>query len=178
MSEQPAPYNAGGDPPRLLRETNVLAIALYLLGQLSEGQLARKLGVDRLECRERVAGFLNTAIENASVPLERIKTLETRLSTANARLAALELEREDWHRQVTNEQAAVHELRNKTQEYLSEADELRQDLAAERQHVIRLAGVAEYARRLAGLIEIADGQVSTIELDRLAAEAMGMEGSR
>jgi hypothetical protein len=152
MSEQPVPYLAGPDAPSPLVVTNALAIARYLLGDITEGRLCRQLGLDRLEARERVAEFLNLAIANASVPIERTGQLEERLARANADVERLELEVED----------------------------LRHDLRAERGHVVELLRVAEYARRLTNDLNLEIGEageadyLSAARLHQMASEAMAV----
>ncbi|GIK36612.1 MAG: hypothetical protein BroJett011_04450 [Chloroflexota bacterium] len=92
------------------KPTNVLAIALYLQAQITEGRLAQKLGCDRLEARQRVADFLNTAIANASVPIERIQTLEQRLATAHAQVARLQLEIAELQQDLAAERHRLADL--------------------------------------------------------------------
>jgi hypothetical protein len=153
MSEQSVPYVTSGAAPNPIIAIHALAIARYLLGDISEGQLARKLNLDRLEARTRVAEFLNMAV-NANVPIQRIDTLETRLATTLSQLDRLTLENTD----------------------------LRRDLAAERAHVIELAHVARYARELTQGITLQIGNpeendsLSAAELYALATAALGEKG--
>lgn len=106
MTTAPAPTC----PPADWKVVGLLAIARYLVGQISEGLLSKKLGLDRLETRACVQAFLDTAIANAPVPIERINTLEQRYSTLSAQLAARDGEN--------------HTLRNDLQAALLKINEL------------------------------------------------------
>jgi hypothetical protein len=196
MTEQNTPYTVADETSAApVKITNVLAIALYLLGQITEGMLARKLGVDRLEARLKVAEFLDTAIDNASVPIARITTLEARVATLTAQAAGTQLELADAIERLAGRDADNHDLRNQMTARMLEIGELKdevgrygQDLAAERRHVIALTAVAEYAHRFTAEIiahvgDPAQGGLSTGELHfeslstlhRLASEALGRE---
>jgi hypothetical protein len=96
----------------------ILIIARYLRGELTEGQLARKLGTDRLDARRQLSAFLDWAIGEASVPIERISGLEQRAATLSARVARLELER-------TELENALYVQRQETQRQVLRAEALR-----------------------------------------------------
>lgn len=51
-------------------EKEICEIALFLAGKRSEGQLARALGVDRLEARTRVQARVQSFLNDAQVPIE------------------------------------------------------------------------------------------------------------
>lgn len=91
-TRNPKPQPSTPDPqPPAPEPTSLLAIARYLQGQLTEGHLARKLGLDGPETRTRVAEFLNVAIANAGVPA----LLEQQVV---ARTEHLEGRRDLWYR--------------------------------------------------------------------------------
>lgn len=124
-------------PPRKI--TNVLAVALFLLGDLTETQLAKKLGQTLPETRQAVADFLNTAIEKAPVPVARIVNLETRLACTLGQVTRLQVDRNDYLNHITDLVAENHDLRNKLQAALFKTEELERDLAAERHNLADLA---------------------------------------
>lgn len=160
--------------------TEVLAIARYLIATLTEGQLAKKLGCDRLEARRRVAEFLNVAIANAGVPITRIGILESRVAALTTQVTRHRLAEAKATELLQAERDRVHDLNNQVQQHLFNISDLTQDLETERQHVAHLARVARYAYDLAGLAPIrvwdteSDAELSAEVLRRLAAEALGL----
>lgn len=140
MTEERVPYAIAAECPEPeWKVIGLLAIARYLVGQISESLLARKLGLDRLETRHCVQQFLDTAIENAQVPIKRITTLEQRCATLTGQVSRLQLEREDLLGQIARRDIENHQLRNQVQSASFLTEELREDLRAERQHLIELA---------------------------------------
>ena len=110
-----------------MSDSNVLAIALYLQGDLSEGRPAGSLGVGRVEARSRVAEFLNTAIDNTQVPIQRIQILEQRVATLITQAAQIATEN--------------HDLRNRSQVQQLDIGELRQALLALTQRIESLGNI-------------------------------------
>jgi predicted RNase H-like nuclease (RuvC/YqgF family) len=162
QNQEPAAYSPW-------KTIGVLAIGRFLIGEITENVLAKKLDMDRLEARATVVQFLNTAIANAQVPIERISTLENRLANLTAQVSRLDLDRASLLDQITAEQSQNHDLRNKLQRALFEIEELRQDLESERRHVIELSHLAEYVRQMAGQVEfnVPDGDGGQLTSARL-----------
>ncbi|GIK42467.1 MAG: hypothetical protein BroJett011_63000 [Chloroflexota bacterium] len=114
------------------------------------------------------------------LPVERAAAvLEQRLATALAQIGRLDLERGDLAHQAITLKANNKELTATINRCLFQIEELREDLAAERAHVLALLRVADYARRLTANITLfigapeQPGSLSAAELYRLANEALG-----
>jgi hypothetical protein len=126
-------------PAPTWKVTGLLAIAKYLVGEISEGLLSKKLGLDRLETRRCVQQFLDTALDNAGVPIERITTLEQRCATLAGQVARIQLDREDLQRRVAARDGENHTLRNHLQAAQLITDELRQQLKSDRAYLAEIA---------------------------------------
>ena len=153
MSEEPTPYVTGSSADPRPKDSDILTVARFLTGNLTEGQLGRKLNLDRLDTRRRVADFLNEALDNASVPIERIATLEQRLATLTAQVAQLSLEN--------------HDLRNRAQVQQLRADDLEQVLVQAQQRLEALVAAAREVCRAADDLTLLDRRLAIKDLAKL-----------
>lgn len=53
-------------------DEELVVIARFALGEITEGNLMHRLGVDRPEARTRVSDFLSCAVENCPVPIRGV----------------------------------------------------------------------------------------------------------